>query len=83
MLFEDAGPASLGSRIAGDLACILPRVAERTASGTLCLKGEWMDPGGRSWPWYRYPIVLMVERSVVEEHVWQLRPDRRAFVEHQ
>ncbi|MCH7717148.1 MAG: M67 family metallopeptidase [Gemmatimonadetes bacterium] len=36
-----------------------------------------------AWPWYRYLIVSIVEGSVHEERVWQLRPDRSGFVEHQ
>ena len=36
-----------------------------------------------AWPWYCYLIVSIVAGSVREERVWQLRPDRSGFVEHE
>ena len=35
-----------------------------------------------AWPWYRYLILSIVDGVVREERVWELRSDRRGFIEH-
>ncbi len=35
-----------------------------------------------AWPSYRYLIVSVVQGTVREERVWQLREDRSGFVDH-
>ncbi len=35
-----------------------------------------------AWPWYRYLILSIVDGTVREERIWELRSDRSGFVEH-